>query len=142
MAPSTLNTSMAVTREQVLALLESDEPDFAEAADWGAEAAALVEEFARSDDPYLAAGAVYLAGYIPCEHSVAIVAAAVHHPEPETRIASAEAARQLVRSGLTVREMAALRPVFQALLHDSDEGVRRVAQRAAEDAGETGGAAG
>jgi HEAT repeat protein len=123
---------MAVTREQVLALLESDEPDFTEAAGWGADAAALVEEFARSDDPYLASGAVYLAGLIPCDRSLAILAEAAHHPEPETRIAAAEAARQMALGGASAAQLAAAEPVLRLLLDDDDAGVRRVAERAAD----------
>ncbi|HEU4556392.1 MAG TPA: HEAT repeat domain-containing protein [Longimicrobium sp.] len=85
----------------MLALLESDEPDFSQAEGWGPDAAVLVEEFARSDDPYLASGAVYLAGLIPSDRSLAILAEAARHPEIETRIAAAEAMRQLAARGAT-----------------------------------------
>lgn len=123
---------MAVTRDQVLALLESDEPDFTQAEGWGPDAAVLVEEFARSEDPYLASGAVYLAGLIPCDRSFSILAEAARHPEIETRIAAAEATRQLALRGATPAQLSAAEPVLSMLLDDRDAGVRRTAQRAAD----------
>ena len=123
---------MSITRDQVLALLESDEPDFSQAEEWGPDTAVLVEEFARSQDPYLASGAVYLAGLIPCDHSFAILAEAARHPEIEARIAAAEATRQLAVRGATPAQLSAAEPVLNILLDDEDAGVRRVAQRAAD----------
>jgi HEAT repeat protein len=124
--------TMGVTREQVLALLRSDEPDFTEAEEWGPDATTYVEEFARSDDPYLASGAVYLAGLIPCDRSLAILAEAAHRHDPETRMAAAEAARQLAIRGATPTQLRAAEPALRLLLADPDAGVRRIAARAAE----------
>jgi HEAT repeat protein len=56
----------------------------------------------------------------------------VRHPEIETRIAAAEAMRQLALGGATAAQLSAAEPALRALLGDEDAGVRSAAQRAAD----------
>jgi hypothetical protein len=117
---------MAVTREQVLAALHPDEPDYEEAARrLGPDATPFLLELVEGDDLGLASKAASLAGSLGTNRSVEVVAAAARSPEPVLRVAAAAALRNVpnVPSDLT-----------ESLLVDGDAGVRKWALRSLETA--------
>jgi HEAT repeat protein len=108
---------MAVTREQVLAALYPDEPDYEEAAlRLGSDAIPFLLELVEGDDLDLASKAASLAGLLRTDRSVEVVAAAARSPEPVLRVAAAAALRNVPNVPLDLAE---------SLLVDPDPGVRK-----------------
>jgi hypothetical protein len=108
---------MAVTMQQVLAVLAPDEIDYAVAARLGSDALPHLNQLISGSDVGLAAKATYLAGLIPHATSASAVERAAHSQEVVVRVAAAAAARNLP-------ELAASR-ILVLLLADQDAGVRR-----------------
>jgi HEAT repeat protein len=110
---------VAVTKEQVRAELEKDEPNYARAAGLGPDAFPHLEELARDEDAMIASKAVYLAGLIEGEPADRLLADAASSDDPRIRVAAASAARH--------RSEAAASAVLLSLVKDEDLGVRKVA---------------
>lgn len=115
---------MAVTRDQVKAALDPEEPDYAKAAkQLGAEALPHLEEMIGGSDTSLAAKAAYLAGLIGGERSAPAVAKAARSGQATVRIAAAAAAAHLPAEHSDA--------VLLQLVDDADRGVQKVALRSA-----------
>jgi HEAT repeat protein len=117
---------MAVTMKQVLALLDVDEPVYAEAAELGAGALVHVEALIEGPDPMLASKAAFLAGMIRSDKAVSVLKKALRYPDPRVRIAVAATAANLPK--------AAANAMLLDLVGDKDVGVRKTAVKAVKDA--------
>jgi HEAT repeat protein len=109
---------MAVTMKQVLAAIDRDEPDYAEAAKLGPDALPHLAQIAEASDLLRASKAAYLASLIPGSASADLLQKAAKRHEPEVRVAVAHALRNTTKTPDAV---------FESLLADSDVGVRKVA---------------
>jgi HEAT repeat protein len=114
---------MTVTREQVLAQLYPDEPDYEGAARLGPEALPHLMQLIEEGDPDLASKAASLAGVIDAAGSADVVDTAARSPEAVIRVAAAAALGNL-------SEMPG--PLAQGMLNDEDVGVRKLALRSLE----------
>jgi HEAT repeat protein len=114
---------MTVTREQVLAQLYPDEPDYEGAAQLGPEALPHLMQLIEEGDPDLASKATSLAGVIDAAESIEAVDKAARSPDPVIRVAAAAALGNL-------SEMPD--PLAQGMLNDEDVGVRKLALRSLE----------
>lgn len=113
---------MAVSKEQVVAVLRPDEPDYRAAArHLGAEASPILAELAGGDDLELASKAASLAGFIETEAARPALTTALAHANPIVRTAAAASLNQ--HPPLT-EELA------NSLLADPDTSVRKRALRA------------
>jgi HEAT repeat protein len=110
---------VAVTKKQVRAELEKDEPNYARAAGLGPEALPHLEELAHEEDAMIASKAVYLAGLIEGDPADQLLAEAAASDDPRIRIAAASAARH--------RGDEAASAVLVPLVKDDDIGVRKTA---------------
>lgn len=108
-----------VTMQQVRAILDSEEPDYALAAQLGPDALPHIEILVKGADPMLASKAAYLAGLIKNSRSIAVLKLAAKSKYPEVRIAAAASA-----SHLSTQEASDVLTIF---LEDSDLGVRKMA---------------
>lgn len=113
---------MTVTMEQVRSQLDSDEPDYAQAAGLGPEALPHLEELSKGEDLMLASKAVYLTGLVQHERSASVLAEAASSDDPRLRVAAASAAGHLAADSAS--------DVLLPLVADDDQGVRRVALKA------------
>jgi hypothetical protein len=114
---------MAVTREQVRAALESDEPRYRQlAAELGPEALPFLDELVGAGPPLLAAKATHLAALIDPEDAHPVILRAAQSSDDAVRVAAAAAARHL--SPDSAQE------VLKLLLDDRDAGVRKAALNA------------
>lgn len=111
---------MAVSMQDVIFALGSDEPDYARAASLGQEALPYLEQLINSGSR-LAPKATYLAGHIQDRASVDVLANAARRGEPEIWAAAAMAVRHLQLPGAVT--------VLQLLERDEDEGVKLQARR-------------
>lgn len=115
---------MAVTREDVLARLAPEEPDYqAAAAALGQEATPVLVALVAEGDEFLVARVVSLAGTIGGACAEQVIEAARRHRSPLVRIQVAAAARTL--------PAATLPGVVLPLLADEDVSVRKYALDAA-----------
>jgi hypothetical protein len=114
---------MTVTREQVLAQLYPDEPDYEGAAQLGPEALPHLMQLIEEGDPDLASKATSLAGVIDAAESIEAVDKAARSPDPVIRVAAAAALGNL-------SEMPD--PLAESMLNDEDVGVRKLALRSLE----------
>ena len=113
---------MAVTNEQVRAVLDLDEPDYEEAAaQLGPDALPLLHRFVEGGDPNRASKAAYLAGRIGDPGAVPILELAADSTDPGVRAAAASGARHIGT---------AAESVLLTLLDDDDPAVRKTALRA------------
>src|SRR5215218_970691 len=115
---------MAVTREQVLALLYPVEPRYEQAADQlGPEALPHLRQIVEVGDPEFASKATFLAGVVNAAGSAEVLAAAAGSSDPVIRVAAAGALGNLdeVPSSLA-----------HSMLDDEDVGVRIWALRSLE----------
>jgi HEAT repeat protein len=110
---------MAVTFEEVVALLDLDEPDYAQAAQLGPDALPHLKTLVVQDEPRLASKAAYLAGLIASGDAADVVSQAAKSQHPDVRVAAAAAVRNLPAD--TGRQVA------ETLLSDQDVGVRKIA---------------
>lgn len=116
---------MAVTMDQVRAILEAEEPDYDEAARLGPEALPHLDALIGGPDLGLAVKATSLAGRIGTEGAAPVLERAAGHDERVVRVAAAAATRHVPGSAAT--------PVLDRLLDDQDEGVRRMALKSIGD---------
>jgi hypothetical protein len=86
---------MAVTLEQVRALIDRDEPDYVEAARLGPDALPHLRTLVTQGDPMLASKAAYLASLIPAAEAADVVELAARSPHDTVRVASAAGVRNL-----------------------------------------------
>jgi len=114
---------MPVTMEDVRAVLDPEEPDYAEAQKLGPEAVPHLKELVQGPDLGLASKAAYLASLIESEGSLEVLTIAATSAEPVLRVAAASAIRNLP-------ERDAER-VMDLVLEDKDAGVRKVTLRSA-----------
>jgi hypothetical protein len=114
---------MSVTIAKVRALLDVDEPNYAEAAKLGPQAVPLLETLVREGDAMLASKATYLASLIQSDRSLDVVKAAAESSDPVVRVAAAAALRNLPDAPRD--------EVLSGLLGDEDPGVRKAALKAA-----------
>jgi HEAT repeat protein len=113
---------MAVTNEQVRAVLDLDEPDYERAAaEFDRDAIPILRRFVEGGDPNLAAKAAYLAGRMGDVEAVPILELAADSTDPGVRAAAASGARHIG---------SAAEPVLLTLLDDDDPAVRKTAVRA------------
>jgi hypothetical protein len=119
---TTRRRPMAVTSEQVRAVLDRDEPDYEEAASLGPDALPLLQRFVESGDPSLAPKAAYLAGRIGGPQSVPILELATASADSSVRAAAAHGARHLRPEQAEA--------VLLPLLDDGDPSVRKTALQA------------
>jgi HEAT repeat protein len=110
---------MPITMQQILARLDTDEPEYAALAALGPEAIPHLKVLVRSDDPGIAAKAAYLATLINTDESADIMEAASASPHETVRVAAAAGMRNLTA--------AKAGPWVERLLDDSDPGVRKQA---------------
>ena len=114
---------MPVTMEDVRAVLDPEEPDYAEAQKLGPEAVPHLKELVQGPDLGLASKAAYLASLIESEGSLEVLTIAATSAEPVLRVAAASAIRNLP-------ERDAER-VMDLVMEDKDAGVRKVTLRSA-----------
>ena len=112
---------MPVTYAEVYAVLSPEEPDYAKAAQLGAEALPHLEAMIGGKDVMLASKAAYAAGLVGGERATALLRQAAGHREAALRVAAASAVARL--------PSARAAPILEALLSDRDLGVRKVALR-------------
>jgi HEAT repeat protein len=113
---------MAVTMEQVLELLDADEPDYEFASMLGSGALPHLATLISGDNRAgLASKATYLVGLIEDPHTSAVLAEAITSPDPLVRLAAASTLRNVSAS---TRDDLAPR-----LLEDEDLGIRKVTLR-------------
>ena len=113
---------MAVTSEQVRAVIDLDEPDYDAAAELGPDALPHLQRFVEGADPNLASKAAYLAGRIGDPQAAPILELAASSDDPVLRSAAAGGARHLPEEQADT--------VLLALLDDDDPGVRKTALKA------------
>jgi hypothetical protein len=107
-----------VTREEVIAAISADEPDYQSLAEmFGPDVTPIAEELASSPDPGLASRAASLAGYMEPSAAAGVVAAATRHASAAVRVA---AAASLSAVGPEVSRELAVR-----MLADPEPGVRK-----------------
>jgi HEAT repeat protein len=119
---TTRRRPMAVTSEQVRAVLDRDEPDYEEAARLGPDALPFLQRFVESGDPSLAPKAAYLAGRIGDPQAAPILELAAASADSSVRAAAAHGARHL--------RPEQAEPVLSTLLDDDDPAVRKTALQA------------
>lgn len=118
---------MPVTRDQVLAALQPEEPNYpATASGLGPEALPVLGELVAGSDLMLATKAAYLASVIGGSAAVPVMQRAAANQNPEVRIAAANGLRNLPAP--------AAEAVVGALLRDADAGVRKTALQSAPEA--------
>lgn len=108
-----------VTMQEIRAILDSEEPDYALAAKLGPGALTHIETLIKGTDPMLASKAAYLAGLIQDAQSTTVLKLAAQSKYPEVRIAAAAGARQLTSHATS--------EVLLDLMEDQDPGVRKIA---------------
>lgn len=118
---------MPVTMEEVRAVLDPEEPDYAAAALLGPEALPHLRALVESGDAMLASKAAYAAGMIDGDEAVEVLREAAQSDEPTVRVAAAASVANLGAD--TSAEL------LEGLVADDDPGVRKVARAAVpEDA--------
>ena len=110
---------MALKLKDVRALLEPEEPDYAEAAKLGPEALPFLEKLIESKDPGIASKAASLAGFIGHPDSARVLEKAAQSENPVLRVTAANAARYLPSEQAS--------GVLLALVEDQDAGVQKMA---------------
>lgn len=113
---------MAVTNEEVRALLDRDEPDYEKAAQLGPDAVPLLQRFVESGDPSRAPKAAYLAGRIGGPAAAEVLKLAAESADSSLRAAAAHGARHLKADEAEA--------VLTTLLDDDDPAVRKTAIQA------------
>lgn len=109
---------MAVTLEQVLAVLMPEEPDYPSAASLGIDALPHLNNLANGSDLMLASKAVYLSSLIQAEQATEILQTAAQSEHPIIRVAAAAGIRNLNK--------ASANQISLMLMDDADIGVQKV----------------
>ena len=118
---------MAITMQQVLMRLDTDEPDYAALSSLGPEAMPHLAVLVRGEDPGIAAKAAYLASLIESDETSEVMAAAAASPHETVRVAAAAGLRNLAPAQAA--------PTAERLLDDRDAGVRKQALKAVAELG-------
>jgi len=113
---------MAVTSEQVRAVLDLDEPDYEAAAQLGPDALPHLQRFVEGGDPNLAPKAAYLAGRIGAPQAAPILDLAAVSDDPVIPVAAASGARHLPDEQTDA--------LLLTLVDDDDPAVRKTALKA------------
>jgi len=113
---------MAITLEQVRALLDADEPNYAALARLGPQVLPHLKTLIASADEHYASKAASLASRIDDDRAVDVLCDAARSPSSLVRLAVAGGVRN-VRPPSVVG-------VLMALLNDRDAGVRKLAVKA------------
>lgn len=116
---------MAVSMEDVRALLEPDEPKYRAVPALGAEAVPHLEALIAGDDPLLASKAVYAASLLEGALGVDAVLAGAQSEDVTVRVAAAAAAQNLPSAEAS--------SVLLDLVEEEDSGVRKVALSSAQE---------
>jgi hypothetical protein len=116
---------MAIDMQDVKAILEPDEPDYAAAATLGVEALPYLQVLVHGDDPMIAAKAVYAASLLEGSLGLDVVRAGMQHSNPAVRVAAAAATKNLPATEAS--------EVLVELVSDNDPGVRKVAMSSVPD---------
>src|SRR5687767_14479472 len=86
---------MSITMEEVRAVLDPEEPDYAQAARLGPDAVPHLETLVRGTDRMIASKATYAASLINDSRAVSVINTATRSNFPEVRVAAAAGARNL-----------------------------------------------
>jgi len=109
---------MSVTMNDVLAYLEPDEPNYAQAAKLGPDALPYLKEIIDKPDVMLASKAAYLVSLIKSDKSISILEHAARNKEPIVRIAVASGIRNISERDANI--------LLDEFIEDKDVGVRKV----------------
>ncbi len=110
---------MAITLEQVRAILAADEPDYAAAARLGPQILPHLKQLIAGGDEAYASKAASLASRFDDDRAVEVLRDATNSPSSLVRMAVAGGVRRLTRPSASA--------VLMALLNDRDAGVRKLA---------------
>ena len=102
----------------VLAYLEPDEPNYAQAAKLGPDALPYLKEIIDKPDVMLASKAAYLVSLIKSDKSISILEHAARNKEPIVRIAVASGIRNISERDANI--------LLDEFIEDKDVGVRKV----------------
>jgi HEAT repeat protein len=116
-----------ITMNEVRALLDSEEPNYARAARLGVEVLPHLRVMIETGTVGEASSAAALAGYIHDDRSIDVLRRGIAHASPAVRVAAAGALRSLGRPASSDHVM--------AHLGDRHAGVRRLAVEAATRVG-------
>ncbi len=114
---------MTVTMQDVRSALDPEEPDYAAAAELGAEALPHLKTLVQGDDAMLASKAASLAAFIGGAGAADVLGAAAAHTEPPVRAVAAYGAQMLPQD---VAE-----PIVLQLLDDDEPSVSKRAVKSA-----------
>jgi HEAT repeat protein len=122
---------MVVTKQQVIDVLNPDEPNYPQAAKLGPDALPHLDTLVKTADPLLASKATYLASLIQGEQSIDVLKAAAQSEHPEVRVAAAAGARNLASAAAGARNLRQdrLSDLLSSLNNDEDAGVRKEATK-------------
>jgi len=121
-------TQQKKSRDQILSLITSDEPDYAGMANsWSKEDYKELNELATGPDIILATRAIICLGLMKSHKSLLGVTLAAQSTNPDLRVAAAQALRNLSKFHSGVE-------LLDKLLDDDDIGVRKFALKSVEDA--------
>jgi HEAT repeat protein len=123
-----------ITMQQVLDVLNSDEPNYQEAAKLGKAALPHLEALITSPDPLLASKATYLTSLIDDNKTISILENASKSKHPEVRIATANGIKNVItKTDNFSRESNVNRDSIVNLLNnlkkDADIGVQKSASK-------------
>jgi HEAT repeat protein len=131
---------MVVTKQQVIDVLNPDEPNYPQAAKLGPDALPHLDTLVKTADPLLASKATYLASLIQGEQSINVLKAAAQSNHPEVRVAAAAGARNLASAAAGAGDLGRdrLSDLLSSLNNDEDAGVRKEATKSLKSIGGTG----
>jgi hypothetical protein len=124
--------TMVVTKQQVIEILNVDEPNYPEAAKLGPDALPHLDTLVKTADPMLASKAAYLASLIQSDQSIDVLRAAAQSDHPEVRVAAAAGARNRVAAAAGARKSVSddsINELLSLLNNDQDAGVRKEAAK-------------
>jgi len=116
---------VAVDMQDVLRVLDPEEPNYGAAAALGTDALPHLAALVDGDDPMLAAKAAYAASLLEGNAGQDVVAVAARHGDSAVRVAAAAAARNLPADDASA--------VLTDLVGDDEPGVRKVARASVPD---------
>jgi|RhiMetdeSRZDD1v2_1073273.scaffolds.fasta_scaffold898950_2 HEAT repeat protein len=109
---------MPTNMNEVLAYLEPDEPNYAQAAKLGPDALPYLKEIIDKQDVMLASKAAYLVSLIKSEESLPILEYAALNKNPTIRVAVASGIRNISEKDANM--------LLDKFIEDKDVGVRKV----------------
>jgi HEAT repeat protein len=109
---------MPTNMNEVLAYLEPDEPNYAQAAKLGPDALPYLKEIIDKQDVMLASKAAYLVSLIKSDESISILEYAALNKNPTIRLAVASGIRNISEKDANM--------LLDKFIEDKDVGVRKV----------------